>query len=406
MHTYRFNGTVLLRTSLAHNGGEVNGTITQFRRKRFRALRGGWNEVPVYSGNALNGILRRLGMLHMLRTLGYDAEVLAEAADAAAPVTDTVDDGGRPPQDEQQGLFGEEQERRIKRGGLSLAAFYFLFSGGALTSTGSRGIDVEEARKLRELIPLVGVFGGAMGNQMMPGCRKISDLYPLCGELIALLPASFILRHETRLYDVLKTQGDPKEVLERLQFPTGSLDEIQRSRNMLAFLAEMYMDPAHSLLQEEMFTRRDDAKNDRMTKLMSDNTRYLLESDRKAALARKNAGKPKAADEIGNKQQGIYEVETLMAGTPLYLTMTLEDASDLEYEAFFSALNQLHDKPYIGGKSGVGYGEISLHIDEWSSLNSRLSPMQQAIDLPMGQRYYTHLQTHAADIRAFLASMV
>ena len=131
MKTYLFKGLMTALSSISHNGGQSFGISSKLRREKFVQADYSVEEIPVISGNALRGILRDRGMFHMCRQLGYGVKNDTDKPD-----------------------------------GLTLAAFYFLFSGGALTSTGGDSIDIETARQLRELIPLVGIFGGAVGNMV------------------------------------------------------------------------------------------------------------------------------------------------------------------------------------------------------------------------------------------------
>src|SRR3990167_9316390 len=103
MKTYLFEGVMTCLTSVSHIG-DSHGVTAKLRREKFITPGGDVEEIPVISGNSLRGILRDRGMLHMLRTLGY-------------------------------GVNEETGEVH----GLSLAAFYFLFSGGALTKVTGRG---------------------------------------------------------------------------------------------------------------------------------------------------------------------------------------------------------------------------------------------------------------------------
>jgi hypothetical protein len=109
MKVYSFEGVMTALTSISHIG-ESYGINARLRREKIVQPDGAVEEVPIISGNAIRGILRDRGMVHMLRTLGYGIE--------------------------------EDGQSR----GLSLEAFYFLLSGGALTKTAGRGIDVDEAR--------------------------------------------------------------------------------------------------------------------------------------------------------------------------------------------------------------------------------------------------------------------
>jgi CRISPR type IV-associated protein Csf2 len=321
MQTIVWEGTITALSSISHNGGQSFGVNSKLRREKFVQMDGSVEEIPVISGNGLRGLLRDRGMLHMCRVLGYGV-----------------------------------QEETGTVSGLSLAAFYFLFSGGALTSTGSRGIDIDEARKVRTLIPLVGVFGGAMGNSIMPGKLKCGKAIPICAETVHLLPKSF---HGERV---------PPSIWE--------------------------------YLQEEMYTRKDDEKNENLRQLIAPDVRGLIETEQKTAALKK------AADaDTGQKQQMRYYVETLAAGTPLYWKICLDDVTDVEFEAFVTTLVEFSKMPHIGGKSNVGLGEVAIHFDNWLSIDSRAHPEGQAIERPLGTRYAEHLRNHGIDIRATLAGM-
>ena len=143
-------------TSISHIG-ESYGINAKLRREKVVQPDGSVEEVPIISGNSLRGILRDRGMLHMLRCLGYGVD---------------------------------EETGKVR--GLSLAAFYFLFSGGALTKVSGRGLDVDQARCWRDLIPLVAIFGGAMGNQIMPGKVNVGKAIPICRETAHLIPERFL----------------------------------------------------------------------------------------------------------------------------------------------------------------------------------------------------------------------
>jgi CRISPR type IV-associated protein Csf2 len=198
MHTYIFEGVMTAQTSISHIG-DTYGISAKLRREKIVQPDGSVEEVPVISGNAIRGILRDRGMLHMLKMLGYGVN-------------------------EETGAVN----------GLSLAAFYFLFSGGVLTKQGGNaGLDVDEARKWRKTIPLVALFGGAMGNQIMPGSAKIGKAIPICKETAHLIPERFVTGNEQSIWD---------------------------------------------MCQEEAYTRRDDEKNEKLRALIAPEVRMLLEA--------------------------------------------------------------------------------------------------------------------------------
>lgn len=321
MHTYIFEGIMTALTSISHIG-DTFGVNAKLRREKVAQIDGTVEEVPIISGNSLRGILRDRGMLHMLRALGY-------------------------------GVNEETGEVR----GLSLPAFYFLFSGGALTKNAGRGLDIDEARRWRDLIPLVALFGGAMGNQIMPGKTKIGKAIPICQETIHLVPPRFV-------------NG----------FKVESIWE---------------------LCQEEAYTRRDDEKSEQLRQLIAPETRKLLEA--KARAEREKRGtKDDVAGKTGQKQQMRYYVETLCAGTRFFWDITLDDVTDLEFEAFAAALGEFGRFPYIGGKSGVGHGKIAVRFDDWIEINPRIAPTGKEIGLPLGSKYEAHLREHGNEIRELL----
>jgi CRISPR type IV-associated protein Csf2 len=321
MRTYLFEGVMTCLTSVSHIG-DSHGVTSKLRREKFITRSGEVEEIPVISGNSLRGILRDRGMLHLLRTLGY-------------------------------GVNEETGEVR----GLSLSAFYFLFSGGALTKIAGRGIDIDEARRWRELIPLVALFGGAMGNQIMPGKCKIGKAIPICEETAHLLPGRFV------------------------------------NGNGAMSIWEM--------VQEEAYTRRDDEKNENLRQLIAPEVRGLLEA--KASAQREKSGTSEdVAGETGQKQQMRYFIETLAAGTELFWDITLDDVSPVEFDAFAITLAEFSKFPYIGGKSGVGHGKVSIKFDKWLELNPRIAPAGKEIDLPLGAHYMQHLERNGDKIREII----
>ncbi len=325
MRTLILEGVMTALSSISHIG-DTHGINAKLRREKIVQVDGSIEEVPVISGNSLRGILRDRGMLHMLRCLGY-------------------------------GVNEETGEVR----GLSLAAFYFLFSGGALESAGGqRGLDIDEARKWRETIPLVSLFGGAMGNQIMPGKLKVEKALPICRETAHLIPPRFL-------------GGKAQESI-------------------------------WEMTQEESYTRRDDEKNEPLRQLLTPETRLLLEE--KAAGKREKAKSGDNQDvDIGQHQQMRYFVETLAAGTQLFWGLTLDDVSDLELEAACACLSEFSRLPYIGGKSGVGHGKVAIHFDQWLSIDTRVEPRGQALAAPMGSLYAAYLVEHGERIREVLGGL-
>lgn len=133
-----WRGTVTALTSTVH-GSETRGTVTLLRRESILSPQGSLLQVPLVSGNSWRGILRRVAEDLTRREMNYD-------------------------------------------GRLTLAATAALQSGGALAKTSRDPISGVELARLRQLVPLIGVFGTAGGGRIIEGCLQVGKLLPICRE--------------------------------------------------------------------------------------------------------------------------------------------------------------------------------------------------------------------------------
>lgn len=327
MSIYQYQGVVTALTSISHIG-ETRGITSLLRREKvINAAGDGFEDVPIISGNSVRGRLRDLGMAHMCRSLGYGV--------------------------------AENNDGEISVSGLSLPAFYFLFSGGSLSKEGGKALDVDAARKYRGLIPLVSIFGSAVGNMIMDGKLSVGKLLPVCAETAHLLPNQYT------------------------------------TENNLSFW---------NMIQRESYTRRDDEKNESLRLLIEPQERKQLEA--KNALKR---DKQKAGDdvdpEIGKHQQMRYHCETFAAGTRFFAEFILKEPTDVEYEAFMITLAEFSRMPFIGGKSSVGHGKIKMKFENWTEINPNLALTGTEVDRPIGTKYVDHLQKNGVAIKDMLAKI-
>lgn len=142
----RIEGVATLLSSLSH-GGEHAGTIGFLRREKIVGPHGNVVEIPVVSGNALRGLLRR------------------HAADAF------WDALGRP--------------------ALPVQVFHLLRSGGALAKAGSSHVlGARQLQQVRAMVPVVSLFGGSGAGKIIEGKLSVGKLTPICAETVHLLPSS------------------------------------------------------------------------------------------------------------------------------------------------------------------------------------------------------------------------
>lgn len=143
----RWNGMITVLTPLAHNSDESLGVDTKFRRIKIRTPEGD-AMIPVYSGNAFRGRLRRLAAADFLERIGIG------------------------------GTNGSKISDKL---------YYCMFSGGSLQKGSTSGyIDVGAKRELRANIPFLSIFGTAFHNQMLAGKLSVGMGIPVVRETAML----------------------------------------------------------------------------------------------------------------------------------------------------------------------------------------------------------------------------
>lgn len=273
--SHRIEGVATLLSSLSH-GGEHAGTVGFLRREKIAQPEGGVVDVPIVSGNALRGLLR-----------DHAADVFWRA-------------------------LGQPE--------LPVAVFHLLWSGGSLSKAGtSKSLNAQQLSRVRDLIPLVSLFGGSGAGRIIEGKLSVGKLVPICTETAHILPEGLT--------------------------PSESV---------------------WSMLQIEEFTRRDDAKRDLLQPAIAPgNQPAAIEAP--ATLDLGITTEPAAKDvEDGPAQQMRYGVETLAAGTRLHWWMSLRHVTDCERDLFVAAVNSWStDGAHIGGRSATGHGRLRLDVHQW-----------------------------------------
>lgn len=132
--TIHWAGTVTAVSSIAH-GGDSRAAITLLRREMVISATGEAIWVPVISGNAVRGRLRRHGEELLRDVLHYEGQI-------------------------------------------PLAAAHILRGGGSLTKVSGEPLTGRRLRDLRALIPNIGIFGAAAGGRIIDGNLHVGRLIP------------------------------------------------------------------------------------------------------------------------------------------------------------------------------------------------------------------------------------
>ena len=160
----RTNIKIRLLSPLCHYGDEALGVMQAARTQKYK-YKDEFIDIPVYSGNAFRGELRRLIMRDYLDKLGITDE------------------------------------------GVSTNLYYMLFTGGALTS-GSRYNKVGQKRELRKMCPPLSLFGTALGDQIPEGKMKVAIFVPVCQETADYTGIESNLSFYDMLEDTFYTRKD------------------------------------------------------------------------------------------------------------------------------------------------------------------------------------------------------
>jgi len=154
MQTVTWTGTLTATSSIAH-GGETRGTITLLRRELVSLPEGSLVHVPIVSGNTLRGRLRRVGEELLRDAVGYDGQLHPAAAHA-------------------------------------------LRGGGSLAKTSHEPLSGNRLQRLRELVPQIGVFGGAGGGTIINGALDVGKVVPHLSETVHITGSQRHAPHSRR----------------------------------------------------------------------------------------------------------------------------------------------------------------------------------------------------------------
>ena len=253
----RLIGSFRTLAPLSHIGESIS-TCSYLVQEPILQPDGSLEEVFCYSGNAWRGQLRDLSAAYMLDRLG----------NARVP----------------------------------LDMFHLLFSGGKIG--GDQVVDIERARAVRRAIPMLALFGGGMGNQILPGKLRVANCYPVCREALPVLPEEWHPRAETITY--------------------------------------------RSLTFEKSFSRKDDTKDERLLPHVAASDHPLLAAP----------DKKKASDEVSTQMR--MTAELLIAGATLYTEIEVLDATEVELGCLVAALSRFAASPHNGGQANKGHGRVAL----------------------------------------------
>lgn len=160
-----FKGEWVAITPIHHGGDEKTGSEQLLKRLDFFSREQGRRiEIPVISGNAVRGMLRRHCMADFLELLDYKTRTLL--------LHDALFSGGNL-QDVGK-VLSDEEKKKIKRG----------------------MIDLKLKKTINDLIPMIALFGTAYINQIFHGHLISGIAYPVAREIVDFLPEKYARNKE------------------------------------------------------------------------------------------------------------------------------------------------------------------------------------------------------------------
>lgn len=270
----RLEGVLTLLSPLSHIG-ESTGPDSYLATQEIIGIDGTPVEVFCYSGNAARGMFRDAGAKYFLDRLA-----------------------------------GQDRFMQIP-----LEMFYLLFSGGAIG--GDQKIDIDQARKIRQAIPVLSIFGGGVGNQILAGKINVNDAWPICNECKHLIPEQY------------------------------------RQESLISW---------RQMTTERSYSRTDDAKDERLRQYLQTEDKLMIEGDNgQMQLLDDGDDKKDKKKKKEAPQQMRYTIEVLQAGSKLWHRIDVKDMTEIEFGALVSCFVEWSKNPYIGGQSRIGMGRV--HAD-------------------------------------------
>lgn len=163
----KLEGRIVAVTPIVHSGGN-EGISTLLRREVF-IIDGKPIRVPVISGNAIRGVLRRIVAKAMLELLECDPTQL-------------------PP-----------------------LAYHLLHDGGIIQEAVHVEPDVDFLRQVRALLPNISLFGGCVRQTPLSGRLIVSPAVPICKETQPYTGIDSVLSLSDIVGEIMFTRRDDRE---------------------------------------------------------------------------------------------------------------------------------------------------------------------------------------------------
>ncbi|OHD24567.1 MAG: hypothetical protein A2Y38_23735 [Spirochaetes bacterium GWB1_59_5] len=275
----------------------------------------------------------------------------------------------------------------VAEGSVSRDALRLLLKGGK-NDSGGASVSLEEARRLRDLFPLLAVFGSMDGGLPIKAQITCSDVMPYCAEGVA----SGMVPTKLRPLEVW-IEGSPanESPIEYAVWPGVNPIPVASCRTT----TQNY---------------RHDMMGGSLAPMLQGPQLALIEDAREA-----RKGKPAKASERREANESMpHSAQAIAAGTPMVATIRLQGATEVEFATLAVAISRwVTAGGHLGGGSTKGHGACRVRV----AGAIRYAPpvgeapieMGTAIDViadgqqhPLARIYAAHVAERAERIRAFV----
>lgn len=314
------------RQPISHAEGNYGNTSVVMRQK-VRTAAGEWANIPIVTGDTMRHGLREAAAYCLLECAGMLGDTLSEQA------------------------------------------LRLLFSGGMVTSSGGV-VNLEEYRRMIDLIPSLALLGGCAGNRIIPGRVQVDPALLVCEETKHLLP-----------------------------------DWVNQ------FVADKYWEhkPARGHVEEVQRVRMDPTLDPGKRALMAPEARAIAERRMMDSEAASAADDVVAMDKAKSTMLP-FRYERVAQGSLFFWSVQATCYTPLDTDTLMVMVGAFLRNARVGGKRGTGHGWLwplaaqNVHLANFSERMETLA--LAGPESVVGNLYRSHVNERADKVRDLLGQVV
>lgn len=287
-----------------------------------------------------------------------------------------------------------------------------LLLKGGKNDSGGQSVSLEEHRRLRDLFPMLAVFGCMDGGMPIRGQIEVDPVRPWCTELV---DAGYL----PRTVSAVQVSVDGEELIRAPQ---------------IAVYPDVPPVPAHMIRTEVQYYRHDlrqgphvrylpgatvaaiEDKVEAIRQAQKIADRYDEDTGDDARKARQEARKLTTKDERRDANESMpHAYQAIAPGTPMLTTIRLKGATDVEWGCLMWAVTRwVQHGARLGGGATKGHGTCNVRIagamryrPEVGEVAAPGTAISVNLDTPEAHAmaYVRHIQERAEAIRAELSGV-